>query len=323
MTHLTESPREAAEALTNGYLAVLPTETVYGLGALADGISVRRIFEVKGRPEWHPLIVHVSSTDALSGANAWARDVPAFAHDLVEAFWPGPLTVVVPRSNRVTDAITGGQDTVALRSPAHPLAHEVLRMLDITTGSIAGVAAPSANRHGAVSPTTAHHVARDLCVYLGAHDVILDGGPCDVGVESTIVDCTGATPRILRPGSIGITDIEHVTGLHVSDEASDVRAPGGLAAHYAPNARVRLINESELGNVDAGVGLIAMSNIATPAHVVRLLSADDVEAYAHNLYAALRDADQQGVTDVVAIAPEGNTGLADAIRDRLRRAAAS
>jgi L-threonylcarbamoyladenylate synthase len=142
-------------------------------------------------------------------------------------------------------------------------------------------------------------------------------------VESTIVDCTGVAPRVLRPGSIGITDIEHATGLHASDEASDVRAPGGLAAHYAPNARVRLINESELGNVDAGVGLIAMSNIATPANVVRLLSADDVQTYAHNLYAALRDADQQGVTDVVAIAPEDNTGLADAIRDRLSRAAAS
>ncbi|CAB4916976.1 unannotated protein [freshwater metagenome] len=323
MTHLTQSPREAAAALVDGYLAVLPTETVYGLGALADGTGVGRIFEVKGRPEWHPLIVHVSSAAALGGADAWARDVPAFARALVKAFWPGPLTIVVPRSTRVTDAITGGQDTVALRSPAHPLTREVLRKLDITTRSHAGVAAPSANRHGAVSPTTANHVARDLGAYLSPRDVILDGGVCDVGVESTIVDCTGVAPRILRPGSIGIPDIEHVTGLHVSDEASDVRAPGGLAAHYAPNARVRLINESELGNVDAGVGLIAMSNVATPAHVVRLLSANDVQAYAHNLYAALRDADQQGVTDVVAIAPEGNTGLADAIRDRLTRAAAS
>jgi len=323
MTRITESPREAAAALADGYLAVLPTETVYGLGALADGTGVRRIFEVKGRPEWHPLIVHVSSAAALSGADAWARDVPAFAHALVDAFWPGPLTVVVPRSGRVTDAITGGQDTVALRSPAHPLTHEVLRMLDITSGSQAGVAAPSANRHGAVSPTTAQHVARDLGAYLDANDVILDGGACDVGVESTIVDCTGAAPRVLRPGSIGVADIEHVTGLRVADVDSGVRAPGGLAAHYAPSARVRIINEGQLVDTEAGAGLIALSDVATPAHLVRLLSADDMAAYAHNLYAALRAADEQGLTHVVAIAPDGDAGLAVAIRDRLSRAAAS
>jgi len=323
MSHITDSPREAAAALADGYLAVLPTETVYGLGALADGAGVRRIFEVKGRPEWHPLIVHVSSAAALSGADAWARDVPAFAHALVDAFWPGPLTIVVPRSNRVTDAITGGQDTVALRSPAHPLAHEVLKLLDITTGTHAGVAAPSANRHGAVSPTTAQHVARDLGPYLGAHDVILDGGACDVGVESTIVDCSGAAPRVLRPGSIGSEDVERVTGLRIGQHDSDVRASGGLAAHYAPSARVQLITEDKLMMAEAGAGLIALSDVATPAHLVRLLSADDLAAYAHNLYSTLRAADEQGLTHVVAIAPEGDAGLAVAIHDRLTRAAAS
>jgi len=323
MTRITESPREAAAALADGYLAVLPTETVYGLGALADGPGVRRIFEVKGRPEWHPLIVHVSSAAALSGADAWARDVPAFAQALVEAFWPGPLTIVVPRSHRVTDAITGGQETVALRAPAHPLAHEVLRMLDRMTGSSAGVAAPSANRHGAVSPTTVQHVSLDLSPYLGPHDLILDGGACDVGVESTIVDCSGASPRVLRPGSIGVSDIEQVTGLRVAEADSDVRAPGGLAAHYAPSARVRLINTSELNDTNPGAGLIALRDVATPAHLVRLLAADNVATYAHDLYAALRNADEQGLTEIVAIAPDGDAGLAAAIRDRLTRAAAS
>lgn len=323
MMHTTTSPLDAARALADGHLAVLPTETVYGLGALADGPAVRRIFEVKGRPEWHPLIVHVSSAAALEGDGAWVRDVPVYAHALIAAYWPGPLTLVLPRSSRVSDAITGGQDTVAVRCPAHPLAHTVLTMLDALGDRPAGVAAPSANRHGAVSPTTAQHVVDDLGPYLGAHDVILDGGACDVGVESTIVDCTGPAPRILRPGSVGAAEIVLATGLAVDSGDSDVRAPGGLAAHYAPSARVVVVSAEHLDEVPAGAGLIALDDIATPEGLVRLIAPATVEAFAHDLYAALHDADARGITLIAAVAPVHDTGLAAAIRDRLARAAAS
>ena len=321
--HVTLSPTEAARALADGRLAVLPTETVYGLGALADGPAVRRIFEVKGRPAWHPLIVHVSSPAALEGTHAWTRDVPDYAWALTAAYWPGPLTVVLRRSPRVSDAITGGQDTVAVRCPSHPLAHTVLRMLDAYAEAPAGVAAPSANRHGAVSPTTAQHVVADLGPYLGADDVILDGGACDIGVESTIVDCTGAAPRLLRPGSIAAAEIALATGLAIDLGESEVRAPGGLAAHYAPRARVRVVTAADLGALEAGTGLIALDEVATPGGLVRLAAPHSIEEYAHDLYAALREADARGLTDVVAVPPSGESGLAAAVRDRLSRAAAS
>ncbi|HEX8536244.1 MAG TPA: L-threonylcarbamoyladenylate synthase, partial [Cystobacter sp.] len=213
----------------------MPTETVYGLAANAeDELAVRRVFAIKGRPATHPLIVHVADAQALS---SWARLVPEHAWRLAEAFWPGPLTLVLPRSPRATDAVTGGQDTVALRVPHHPLARAVLEALG------GGVAAPSANRFGRVSPTTAEHVRADL----GADvDLVLDGGPCTVGVESTIVDLSQEEPAVLRPGGLAVEELSRVLGRPVPVRVSStVRVSGSLASHYAPRAGVVLAEPAE------------------------------------------------------------------------------
>lgn len=319
--HLTSEPSVAARAISDGHLAVLPTETVYGLGALATSASaVARVFAVKGRPADHPLIAHVLDADA---AQAWASDVPAYARPLMDEYWPGPLTLVFPRSQLAADFITGGQDTVAVRVPGSPVTREVLRALcALRDDPNAAIAAPSANRFGQVSPTTSQHAIEELGELLDNDDVILDAGPCSVGVESTIVDCTGDRPALLRPGKVTVEQIAHTTGLDLAT-SSTVRAPGTLAAHYSPHASVKVVAETDLESIsaDSTVGVIAMAQVATPSGAVRLTAPPTIEEYAACLYRALREADSMNLASVIAVAPEGS-GLAHAIRDRLQRAAA-
>jgi len=304
---------DAAAVLIAGGLVAFPTETVYGLGADAcNAASVARIYSVKGRPADHPLIVHVASMDALGD---WARDVPAFAIALARAYWPGPMTLVVRRSDLAADFVTGGQDTVGVRVPNHPIALGLLEAFVRAGGK--GVAAPSANRFGNVSPTTAQAVAAELGDYLADGDQILDGGACAVGVESTIIDCTGDLPKILRPGAITAQMIEESTGLKVvgTVEESTIRVSGSLDSHYAPVAKVLLCETPT-----AGQGFIAHANIQTPEGVVRLASPHTDEEFARVLYSALREADVLGLAEVVVMQPIG-IGIAVAIRDRLKRAA--
>jgi len=304
---------DAAAVLNAGGLVAFPTETVYGLGADAcNAASIVRIYSVKGRPADHPLIVHVASMDGLGD---WARDVPAYAIALARAYWPGPMTLVVRRSELAGDFVTGGQDTVGVRVPNHPVALGLLEAF-VTAGG-KGVAAPSANRFGNVSPTTAQAVASELGDYLADGDQILDGGACDVGVESTIIDCTGDLPKILRPGAVTAQMIQESTGLQVvgSVEEPLIRVSGSLDSHYAPVATV-VLDQSPL----AGEGFIAMADVVAAVGVVRLAAPKTHEEFAHDLYAALRAADEQGLATVVVQQPVGD-GIAIAIRDRLKRAA--
>ena len=305
----------AAENLLAGNLVAFPTETVYGLGADATNAdAVARIYAVKGRPADHPLIVHVASMDAIG---EWAAEVPEYAIALARDFWPGPMTLIVKRSELVGDFVTGGQGTVGVRVPAHPVALGLLEAFARVGGK--GVAAPSANRFGNVSPTTAQAVAGELSEYLADADQILDGGACDVGVESTIIDCTGDVPRILRPGAVTVAMIEESTGLKVigAVESTDIRVSGSLDSHYAPVATV-VLDQSPV----AGQGFIAMADVATPDGVVRLAEPKTHEEFARVLYAALRAADEKGLQTVVVAQPQGD-GIAIAIRDRLKRAAHS
>ncbi len=301
----------AVTALRSGALVALPTETVYGLAADAGNPrAVARIYSVKGRPADHPLILHIASATAL---DRWAVGIPDWAHALVARAWPGPLTVVLPRSPAVGDWVTGGQNTVAVRVPDHPLALAVLR------GFGDAVAAPSANRFGQVSPTSAEHVRRDLGDLLEPRDVILDGGPCRVGVESTIVSALGTQPVVLRPGAYSAADIERLSGVPVAAIApSDApRVSGSLASHYAPRAQVHLS-----GDPAPGDGLIAMVGVPTPPGVVRLIAPATTVDYARGVYGALREADALALAAVYAVPPTGDEGEAVAVRDRLHRAAA-
>ena len=327
--HLTDDPRAAASALAAGHLAAVPTETVYGLGARADDPhAVAQVYAAKGRPADHPLIVHVRDADA---AWQWAATVPDFARDLAARHWPGPLTLVLECSPRAGDFVTGGQSTVAVRVPAHPLFRAVLDALaDLTGDPAIGVAAPSANRFGRVSPTTVQHVTDELGALLSADDVVLDGGASDVGVESTIVDCTGDAPVILRPGRVSHDDVTKATGL-VLGHHSPVRAPGTLAAHYAPTARVIVVDAgdvittlsgSDVTTTDARTGLLALAAVPTPAGIVRLAAPSTADDYARVLYSALREADALQLKRVIAVAPPSD-GVGAAVADRLRRAAAS
>jgi L-threonylcarbamoyladenylate synthase len=309
----------AASNLLAGNLVAFPTETVYGLGADAcNADAVARIYSVKGRPADHPLIVHVASMDALAD---WAADVPEYAISLARDFWPGPMTLIMKRSELAGDFVTGGQDTVGVRVPDHPVALGLLQAFAKVGGK--GVAAPSANRFGNVSPTTAQAVANELSDYLSDADQILDGGPCQVGVESTIIDCTGDLPRILRPGAVTSEMITESTGLnlgvskmamgvHVNQE--EIRVSGSLDSHYAPAATV-VLDQSPV----AGQGFIAMADFATPDGVVRLAAPKSLDEFARVLYAALRAADEQGLKTVCVAQPAGS-GIAIAIRDRLKRA---
>jgi L-threonylcarbamoyladenylate synthase len=302
---------DAAANLLAGGLVAFPTETVYGLGADAcNAEAVARIYAAKGRPADHPLIVHVASMDGLGD---WADEVPEYAISLARDFWPGPMTLVVKRSSLAADFVTGGQDTVGVRVPNHPVALGMLEAFERIGGK--GVAAPSANRFGNVSPTTAQAVSEELRDYLADGDLILDGGPCDVGVESTIIDCTGDVPKILRPGAVTEEMIEHSTGLDFLDaDGAAIRVSGSLESHYSPIAKV-VVDQSPI----AGQGFIAMADVATDAGVIRLGAPITHDEFARVLYSALRAADQLGVDTVVVVQPAGN-GIAIAIRDRLERA---
>ena len=301
---LTGDVDRAAAAVRAGGLVAIPTETVYGLAADAtDPAAVRRIFEVKGRPADHPLIVHLADADDLDD---WAVSPSAAARLLAATTWPGPLTVIVPRAPRVPDVVTGGRPTVGLRVPAHPATRELIRRVGVP------LAAPSANRFGAVSPTTAAHVLADLGDRLDpARDVILDGGPCPVGVESTIVDCVADPPQILRAGGVPREQVERLVGT-VAGASGPARASGMLASHYAPRCRV----------IPVDTGEQAAATLATTEGAVLLDLTDDLVAYARRLYAELRAADERGVAAVVAVLPPA-TGLGHAIRDRLLKAAAA
>ena len=300
----------AAQLLKAGGLVAIPTETVYGLGADATNKdAVARIYNVKGRPADHPLIVHIHSMQSLGD---WADEIPSYAISLARDFWPGPMTLVLKRSLLAEDFVTGGQPTVGLRVPDHVIALALLSAFAKISGK--GIAAPSANRFGHVSPTTAQAVQDEIGDYLNEKDLILDGGPSSVGVESTIIDCTSDAPRILRPGAITVEMIEESTGLKVSRADTNIRVSGSLENHYAPNATVDL-NRTPI----SGEGFIALSDIQTPVNVIRLAAPNSVEDFARLMYAALREADAQGLKSVVVTEPDGD-GLALAIRDRLMRA---
>jgi len=313
----------AVALLVAGQLCAIPTETVYGLAANASNArAVARVFEAKGRPSDHPLIVHVAD---ISCVGEWIKELPEWAVVLVNAVWPGPLTVVGPRTASATDDITGGQDTVAVRVPAHPLALEVLKKL--REHGVLGLVAPSANAFGQVSATTAEHVVEELGDYLNEHgDAILDGGPCAVGVESTIVLATSDQPIILRPGAITREDIERITGVQVAQGTAETpRVSGALASHYAPAAQVLLIDTQELATLPTidqprSAGLIALSHIPTPAGMTRLCAASSASEFAAQLYSTMRQADHQNLSVIYVVAPAG-TGIEQAILDRLTRAA--
>jgi len=313
--------QRAVAVLAGGGLVAFPTETVYGLGAdAANDAAVARIFAAKGRPRAHPLIVHLADAAQLDD---WAIDVPDAARRLARAAWPGPLTIILRKAPRVAAAVTGGADTVGLRVPSHPVAQALLRAFG------GGVAAPSANRFGAVSPTTADHVASELGdALVDGLDYVLDGGACEVGVESTIVDLSRGRAVLLRPGGLPREAIEPITGPLAAPDAQAPAAPGTLASHYAPRAEVRAV---ALADVPAAVAAARGARVAVlapaaafaawpalAAHAHRL--PDDVAGIARALYAALRDLDAAGFDVVVAALPPA-AGLGEAVGDRLRRAA--
>ncbi len=311
--------RQAAEALARGALVALPTETVYGLGARADDdAAVARIFAAKGRPADHPLIVHVPDAAA---AEPFAARLPQSARLLMQAFWPGPLTVIVPRAAGMAAAAAGGQDTVGLRCPAHPVAQALLR--EALSLGVRGVAAPSANRFGRVSPTHAAHVRSEFDESL----IILDGGDCEVGIESSIVDCSREHPVLLRPGVLTRAQIEAVLGEPLRErDAAAPRASGTLAAHYAPSAVVRLLSRTAIdaalsSAVPQGVAVYSRTMPARSPEVWRPMP-DDARAAAHDLFAVLRELDEAGMREIWVENPPADADW-DGVRDRLSRAAAA
>lgn len=337
---------QAAQRLAEGGLLALPTETVYGLGARADDdAAVARIFAAKGRPADHPLIVHVPNQAA---ALHFVSAFPPVAQRLVAAFWPGPLTVIVPRHPGVATAAAGGHDTIGLRCPDHPVAHQLLEAC--AQLGILGVAAPSANRFGRISPTTATHVVEEFEGRGEGLDAVwvLDGGPCDVGIESTIIDCSRGHPVLLRPGRLTIAEIEAAAGEPVTwsrPEAPDPNAPkaaGTLLSHYAPRARVRLMSDAQLaaaldllepelsmvasqgGHLTPRIAVYSRSLWAhRPPHpgVVHRSMPGDAATAAHDLFADLRELDATGVELIWVEAPPADSAW-DGVRDRLDRAAA-
>ena len=305
--------RQSAEKLIQGNLVAFPTETVYGIGADAmNKDAVARMYQVKNRPTSHPVIVHIAE---LNDVDYWAKEVPEYAINLMRDFWPGPITLLLKRREVAGDFLTGAQEIVGLRIPANSLALGLLNEFKAVGGK--GIAAPSANRYGAVSPTTAEAVSQELSEYLLPDDQILDGGPCLVGVESTIIDCSSDNPMILRPGSVSAEMIEESTGIILSEAGEKkIRTSGSDKQHYAPKAKVIIDGQSQ-----SGEGLIAMSDVATPEGVIRLAEPKSIEEYARALYAALRQGDSQNLESIRIIPPDGQ-GLAVAIRDRIIRAAA-
>ena len=308
--------KDAAAALIKGDLVAFPTETVYGLGADATNEdAITRIYKVKGRPLGHPLIIHISS---LVNLDKWARDIPEYAVNLARAFWPGPMTLILPRTELAKDFITGGQGNVGVRIPSHNVALALLKEFENQGGL--GVAAPSANRFGAVSSTSSTAVEVELGDYLTKKDLILDGGSSSIGLESTIIDCTQTTPNILRPGAVTeemITEIlgESSESKTQNSESIQVKAPGILDSHYSPKAKI-CIN----GTPSHGDGFIALESFKTPEGVIRLASPKNNEEYARTLYEAFRLADSWNIEKVFVIPPIGN-GISVAINDRLAKAA--
>jgi L-threonylcarbamoyladenylate synthase len=343
MTTQTLSVAQAADIIQAGGLVAFPTETVYGLGADASSdAAVARIFAAKGRPADHPLIVHVADAAAVE---AFAASVPDFASKLIAAFWPGPLTVILPRRDGVAAASAGGQASIGLRCPAHPLALELLRAC--AQRGISGLAAPSANKFGKVSPTTAQHVRDEFASSIP----VLDGGACSVGIESTIIDCTRGAPVLLRPGVLTAGQIEaamgckllsneellvqHSIGLNANSAVKNgphaaPKASGTLASHYAPHAKLRLMDAKALqtaldllGDEAANIAVYARAILASKSsHIIRRRMPDDAAATAQQLFAVLRGFDDQGVKLIWVETPPGGSDW-DGVRDRLQRAAAS
>ena len=315
-----DAMRNAAVKLANGALVAFPTETVYGLGADArNAQAVARIYEVKGRPADHPLIVHIASLEYLE---QWISNIPEYAIELAREFWPGPMTLILHRSDLARDFVTGGQNTVGIRIPDNSVALGLLDAFHKFGG--AGIAAPSANRFGQVSPTSAAAVKEELGDFLAETDLILDGGSSEIGLESTIIDCTSNSPRILRPGAITIAMIKDVTGLKVFTSLEEqlvdfkqetIRVSGSLENHYAPKAQV-FLDQTPVN----GSGFIALENIETPDGVIRLAAPTSVEEFARVLYSALREGDHQSLDSIYIVQPTGD-GFAIAIRDRLLRSA--
>lgn len=319
---------QAARALAAGELVGFPTETVYGLGADAGSDeAVAKIFAAKGRPSDHPLIVHVADPSAVA---TFASEVPAFAQKLMQAFWPGPLTLILHRRSGMAAAAAGGQDSIGLRCPAHPVAHALLLACTRATPPVPGLAAPSANKFGRVSPTTAEHVEAEF----GEGLLVLDGGPCRVGIESTIVDCTRGFPVLLRPGVVTREQVEAACGqpLRSPGELQDQapRASGTLESHYAPNARVRLMDAKALqtaldllGSDATGIAVYSRAIVQTRSgKVLRRRMPDDAAETARQLFAVLREFDAQGVRLIwVETPPDGPEW--EGVRDRLQRASAA
>ena len=308
-----DSLKQAAKHLKNGALVAFPTETVYGLGVDAENESaVARMYQVKGRPANHPVIVHISDQNLVG---YWAEEIPDFAIPLMRKFWPGPMTLILKRSTKAKDFVTGGQDYVGLRIPSNPIALRLLSEFEALGGH--GVAAPSANRFGYVSPTSAGDVKDEIGDFLSEKDFILDGGASEVGVESTIIDCSKELPRILRLGAVTAVMIEEVCPIDSDSDLEEIRVSGSLTRHYSPKAKVEVDRIAEPGE-----GLIAFSEVATPEGAIRLSSPESVEDYARSLYSSLRKGDSEGLGVIVVIPPSGN-GLAAAIRDRIIRASAN
>jgi L-threonylcarbamoyladenylate synthase len=305
----------AAISLLAGNLVAFPTETVYGIGAdAANQSAVAKIYKVKSRPSNHPLIVHISSMNNL---DMWTKDIPEYAIKLARSFWPGPMTLILPRTNLAKDFITGSQNYVGIRVPSHTIALSLLKEFESQGGY--GIAAPSANRFGKVSPTCANDVSEELSEYLSTSDLILDGGSSTVGLESTIINCTSTTPTILRPGAITAAMISNLLSIQIEliakNYSNQIKVPGLLESHYSPSAKVFLS-----GNPSAGDGLIALSKHPTPNGVIRLISPVNNEEYARTLYQGLRLADSKKVARVFVIVPSGDD-IAVAISDRLQKAA--
>jgi len=305
--------KKAANALKDGHLVAFPTETVYGLGADATNEkAVSRIYSVKGRPTDHPLIVHISSINQLE---KWAIEIPEYAIKLAEEFWPGPMTLILKKSELAKNFITGGQNNVGIRVPAHPIALDLLSEFEKLGGL--GIAAPSANRFGAVSPTSSTDVEEELGEYLQGSDQIMDGGQSKIGIESTIISCISEFPLILRRGAVTEEHISNKIDLYINsnNDLHNVKAPGSHSSHYSPKARV-ILN----GPVKPGEGLIAMANFETPKDVIRLASPKTSEEFARELYSSLRLGDRHELRTIVVIIQETD-GLLTAIYERLMKAA--
>ncbi len=293
----------AVSALRGDELVAIPTETVYGLAARASSrTAVNKIFTVKGRPSIHPLILHIAK---ISDLEKWTKDLPNNARALVDRYWPGPLTIVVQRNQNVCDEITGGRNTVAIRCPDHEITTELLRRLDDA------IVAPSANRFGKVSPTTAQHVAADLGDEV---KIILDGGACAIGLESTIIDCTTTPPQLLRAGAITVEQIQTECQVTVVSATGESRASGMLDKHYAPECEIELFNDRD----QAETRRSELSQLGTTSEILDF--GDDLALYAHSLYARLRDADKRKIEVVIAVRPPW-TGVGLAINERLEKAA--